>query len=289
MSVRRQGLSLGSTSIRLPGVPTRRQAVGLVRALADRGARHGLFVFTSAMAFRALVSLVPLTLLTLGLLGAVGKQKIWNDTVAPAIDDRFTPQVYRAIDSSAEKILTSGTAALIAFASLLLFWNLTATVSIVMAALNRIHDVQERRRLTQRAVTAAGLAVTIGVCVIGAVLVVALVGRIDVGPVGNGVLAVVKWGTAVGLLGLAVGLLVRFAPAERPEARWASAGSVLVVLSWIVFSLVFRWWVTSVANFTTAIGQLTFFLLLTAYVFVSCSIFLVGVELDELVRDKAEQ
>jgi membrane protein len=289
MSVRRQGLSLGSTSIRLPGVPTRRQAVGLVRELADRGARHGLFVFTSAMAFRALVSLVPLTLLTLGLLGAVGKQKIWNDTVAPAIDDRFTPQVYRAIDSSAEKILTSGTAALIAFASLLLFWNLTATVSIVMAALNRIHDVQERRRLTQRAVTAAGLAVTIGVCVIGAVLVVALVGRIDVGPVGNGVLAVVKWGTAVGLLGLAVGLLVRFAPAERPEARWASAGSVLVVLSWIVFSLVFRWWVTSVANFTTAIGQLTFFLLLTAYVFVSCSIFLVGVELDELVRDKAEQ
>jgi membrane protein len=289
MSVRRQGLSLGSTSILLPGVPTRRQAVGLVRELADRGARHGLFVFTSAMAFRALVSLVPLTLLTLGLLGAVGKQKIWNDTVAPAIDDRFTPQVYRAIDSSAEKILTSGTAALIAFASLLLFWNLTATVSIVMAALNRIHDVQERRRLTQRAVTAAGLAVTIGVCVIGAVLVVALVGRIDVGPVGNGVLAVVKWGTAVGLLGLAVGLLVRFAPAERPEARWASAGSVLVVLSWIVFSLVFRWWVTSVANFTTAIGQLTFFLLLTAYVFVSCSIFLVGVELDELVRDKAEQ
>jgi membrane protein len=280
---------MGSTSIRLPGVPTRRQAVGLVRELADRGARHGLFVFTSAMAFRALVSLVPLTLLTLGLLGAVGKQKIWNDTVAPAIDDRFTPQVYRAIDSSAEKILTSGTAALIAFASLLLFWNLTATVSIVMAALNRIHDVQERRRLTQRAVTAAGLAVTIGVCVIGAVLVVALVGRIDVGPVGNGVLAVVKWGTAVGLLGLAVGLLVRFAPAERPEARWASAGSVLVVLSWIVFSLVFRWWVTSVANFTTAIGQLTFFLLLTAYVFVSCSIFLVGVELDELVRDKAEQ
>jgi dTDP-4-amino-4,6-dideoxygalactose transaminase len=33
-------------------------------------------------------------------------------------------------------------------------------------------------------------------------------------------------------VGLVVGLLVRFAPAEHPEARWASGGSLLVVGSW---------------------------------------------------------
>jgi hypothetical protein len=40
----------------------------------------------------------------------------------------------------------------------------------------------------------------------------------------------------------------------------------------------------SVANFKTAIGSLTVFLVLTAYVFTSAAIFLVGVQLDELLR-----
>jgi uncharacterized BrkB/YihY/UPF0761 family membrane protein len=42
--------------------------------------------------------------------------------------------------------------------------------------------------------------------------------------------------------------------------------------------------VGSVASFKTAIGSLTVFLVLTAYVFTSAAIFLVGVQLDELLR-----
>jgi membrane protein len=78
--------------------------------------------------------------------------------------------------------------------------------------------------------------------------------------------------------------LVRFGPAEKPETRWASAGSLLVVGSWILATIGFSWWVGSVANFKTAIGSLTVFLVLTAYVFTSAAIFLVGVQLDELLR-----
>jgi hypothetical protein len=37
-------------------------------------------------------------------------------------------------------------------------------------------------------------------------------------------------------------------------------------------------------HFKTAIGSLTVFLVLTAYVFTSAAIFLVGVQLDELLR-----
>jgi uncharacterized BrkB/YihY/UPF0761 family membrane protein len=42
--------------------------------------------------------------------------------------------------------------------------------------------------------------------------------------------------------------------------------------------------VGSEANFKTTIGSLTVFLVLTAYVFTSAAIFLVGVQLDELLR-----
>jgi membrane protein len=86
------------------------------------------------------------------------------------------------------------------------------------------------------------------------------------------------------LLGVALGLLVRYAPAEHPEPRWASAGSFAVVDIWILAPIGFKWWVSSVANFETAVGTLTVFLVLTAYVFTSSAIFLLGVQLDELLR-----
>jgi membrane protein len=265
-----------------------RRAASLVRSLAGRFSEHGLFVYTSAISFRALVALVPLILLALGLLGALGQQHVWNQTLAPAIRDRVTPPVYSGINASVEKILTSGTAALIAFASVLLFWYVAAAITVVMSALNHIHEVEERRPLRRRIATAAVLAIAVAVSIIGAILLVVLLGQIDAGGVAGAFVAVVKWLGAVFLLGLAVGLLVRFAPAERPEARWASAGSITIVAGWVITTLAFRWWVTGVANFKTATGQLTFFLLLTGYVFAVCLVFLLGVELDELARKEAK-
>jgi membrane protein len=266
-----------------------RRAGRLVRSLAGRFSEHGLLVYTSAISFRALVALVPLSLLALGMLGALGQQDVWHHTLAPAIRDRFTPPVYSGINASVEKILTSGTAGLIAFATILLLWYAAAAISVVMSALNRIHEVEERRPTRRRVATTAALAVGVAACIISAILVVVLLGQVSAGGVAGALLAVVKWVGAVFLLGLAVGLLVRFAPAERPEARWASAGSITIVVGWVITTLAFRWWVTGVANFKTATGQLTFFLLLTGYVFAVCLVFLLGVELDELARKEAKR
>jgi uncharacterized BrkB/YihY/UPF0761 family membrane protein len=44
-----------------------------------------------------------------------------------------------------------------------------------------------------------------------------------------------------------------------------------------------------VANFKTAAGSLTVFLVLTGYIYTSSIIFLVGVELDELLREDARE
>jgi membrane protein len=90
------------------------------------------------------------------------------------------------------------------------------------------------------------------------------------------------------LLGVAIGALVRYAPAEHPRPRWASAGSVAIVVAWIVLSLVFRVWVSEVSNFKTGIGFLTAFLVFGAYIYFSVLVFVLGVQLDELLRKKQE-
>jgi membrane protein len=260
----------------------------LIRLVAGKFREQDLFVYASAIAFRALVALVPLTLLGLALLGALGLRDVWADTIAPTIEGRVTPPVYGAIDYSVDRILSSGTAGLIALAVVLLLWDLFWAVSAVVLALNRIHDAKETRSARRRLLTRLWLAVAVGCCLVGAALVVlvapkAVEGAADV-LVGLG-----RWVVAVTLLGLAVGLLVRYAPAERPRARWASAGSLLIIGTWIVASLLFRVYVSSVANFETAVGSLTVFLVLTAYVLTTSTIFVIGAQLDEFLRQDAEE
>jgi membrane protein len=261
---------------------SRRGRHELLAELARRLAEHRLTIYASAIAFRALISLIPLLLLGLGLLGALGLKDTWSQSIAPAIKPRVTGPVYDAINYSAEKILSSGTASLIAFAAALVIWDLAIGVGAIMDALNRIHEVEESRSLRRRALVAVGLAIAVGACVIGAILV------LTVAPRAGGSLHVLlglgRWIVAPLLLVLTVGLLVRWAPAEKPETRWASAGSILVILVWIAASLLFKLWITTVASFKSPQGSLTGLLILTSYAFVSAAIFLVGAELDELLR-----
>ena len=258
----------------------------LVHELARRFGEHELSIYASAIAFRALVALIPLALLALGLLGALGLQDTWRDSVAPAIKPRVIHPVFNGINASADKILTSGTGGLIVFAIALVIWDLTIGISAIMGALNLVHDVEERRSKLRRVATAAGLAVVTAGCIVSAMLVLVVAPR--AGGAFDVLLSVVRWIFAPILLGLVVGLLFRFAPAEKPEARWASAGSLLVIVSWIVATLLFKLWVEHVANFKTAVGSLTSLLLLTLYLFVSAAIFLIGAELDELLRKETD-
>ncbi len=100
-------------------------------------------------------------------------------------------------------------------------------------------------------------------------------------------LIAVRWLGALAALIAATGILVRLAPARRRPKRWASAGAVLVIATWIVTSLAFRWYVSTFANFKTAVGQLTVFILLMAYAYMSSIVLLAGIEVDELLREDA--
>jgi membrane protein len=95
---------------------------------------------------------------------------------------------------------------------------------------------------------------------------------------------VLRWPVAVLLLGLAVALLVRYAPAEHPDPRWASVGSAVIVGGWLLISVAYGVWVRSVASYESATGTLLAFLVLTAYVLAVSAVFLVGVEIDEAAR-----
>jgi membrane protein len=258
-------------------MPRGRRREGIVAQIASAFAEHNLLTYAAAIAFQGLIALVPLTLFALGLLGATGNRQLWTHHVAPTLRHRLTPDVFRGVDGSVRRILDHGTAGLIAVAVALSLWYLTAAMRAVIEALDQIHDVKDTRPWRGRIVTALLLGAAVGGCLFAAALMV--VG----GPRGT-LLGLVRWATALALVALVVTLLLRFAPAQRPNTGWASAGAGLIVVSWVAASVLFRLWVTYVADFKSPIGTMTTLLVLTSYVFVSSAVFLVGAQLDELLR-----
>ena len=244
---------------------------------------HNLLTYASAIAFRALVAVVPLTLLGLALLGTFGLEDVWTDTIAPALQGHLTQPVSSAMDFTVQEIFTSDKAPLIALSVALVVWDMTWAVNAVMQALNRIHEVEESRSKLRRLGVAAGLGVAVVACLIAALLVQVLAPSVTDGVLDT-LLSILRWPVAIVFLWAALTLLFRYAPAERPDLGWASGGSLLVIATWLVASALFRGWVTEVANFKSATGSLTVFLVLTSYILVSATIFLIGAEVDERAR-----
>jgi membrane protein len=258
-----------------------------VKLWVDLFAKHELLDHASSIAFQVLKALVPLTLLGLALLGALGQERVWKNTLAPGIEPHVQPATFHAIDVAVQDIFSTGATSLIAFASVLGAWYISGSVRGVMTGMNQIYGSEETRSWKLRYAISLALGTAIAVCLIGAMLAVlagpalARHGALQV------VVDVARWLVGLALLALAVGLLVRFAPAEPRPKRWASIGSLLVILAWVGASMIFKLLVTDVANFKTATGSLAVFLALTGYVYTSSIIFLVGVELDELFRRDA--
>jgi membrane protein len=256
-----------------------------VRLWIDLFDRHQLLDHASAIAFQVLKSTIPLTLLGLAVLGVSGERHVWTKTVAPAIKPHLQQPTFRAIEYGVQKIFTTDSTGLIVFASFLSLWYISGAVRAVTGALNDIYETEDKRRWQLRYALSFGLAACIALGVIGALLAAIVLGHVG-GPLGI-VAQIGRWPVAILLLALALGLLVRFAPAVHRPKKWASAGSALVVVTWIVATLIFEQFVMHVANFKTASGELAVFLVLIGYVYTSSIILMVGVELDELLREDA--
>jgi membrane protein len=261
---------------------------GFLATWVDLFDAHELLTYASAVARQTLVAAVGLALLLLGLLPVLGRQDLWFTHIAPQVRQRVLPEVFAGVNQTVEHVFASSSWGLVVLAALLAVWEVSGSVRAMIGSLNRIYEVEETRSWQRRYPLSVALAAAIIVSLLVAILLVMAAGGAVHGP-WYVPFAIVRWLASVLLIMLAFGLLVRFAPAEPRAKRWASLGAALVVIAWIVESLVFKWYVTSVADFRTAIGSLTVVLVLVGYLYAGSIILLVGIELDELLRADGEE
>jgi uncharacterized BrkB/YihY/UPF0761 family membrane protein len=75
-------------------------------------------------------------------------------------------------------------------------------------------------------------------------------------------------------------------PARPAPHRWISLGSAPCVIAWVGTSLVFGLYVTQIADYNSIFGSVATVFVLLTYRYLSAASFLIGAEVDALVRDK---
>ena len=261
--------------------PRWRSLKKIVQLWVDLFDRHSLLTYASAIALRTFIAAVACSLFMLGILGASHQQQLWQKTIAPEIKPRVLPHVFDGIDQTVHRVFSSSTAGLLALASALAVWEVSGIIRAAIGALDEIYETPETRPFWIRFPISIGLAVLFLASMLGAI---AIIWAGHVSGAWSIPILILRWPAAIALVAFAFELIVRWAPAKHRRARWASLGSLLVVVGWIGETLIFAEYVRTVANFRTSVGSLEVFIFLATYFYIASIVLLVAMELDELVR-----
>jgi membrane protein len=258
--------------------------VGLWVSLFDD---HELLTCASAIALQAFVAMVALALLAIAVLGVTGEQHVWTQQIAPQIQPKVLPAVFAGLQATVHKIFSSSSIGLIVFASVLTVWEGSGAVRACMSSLSKVYGTKDERPWTVRYPLSIGIAVVVTAALLGALTLGLALKHVVHGSWGLP-FSIARWLGAILLMTFAFGVLVRFAPAEPRSKKWASGGAALVVVAWVVQSLIFAWYVRSVASYRSAVGSLAAVYLVTTFMYVGAIVLLVGIEVDEQLRQEVE-
>jgi membrane protein len=267
------------------------EARRLAPTAIDAFRKNGLINFAAAISFLVLLALVPFLLFLLALLGFLNLEEVWRDDVAPDIRDSVSDSAYRLIDDTVTTVLSKKQVWWLTAGLVLALWEISAAMRVVMTALDRIYGLGRRRGFLELLPRSVGLGVALGIAVVTALVVVrfvpVLTGELD------GALAVLsflgRWLVAAALLGVVTALVVRYGSATPQPLPWVSFGTGLVMIAWVTMSILFGFYVTSIANYGSVFGHVATFFVLLLYLYLSSNAFLAGAQVDAVVREEAKR
>lgn len=175
-------------------------------------------------------------------------------------------------------------------------WACSGGLTTLMYALNTIYHLTETRSYLKR------LALSVLLLFVLALLVIATFGLLSAGhwldhlvvsgpgphPIFLALARVSRWVASLAVSILCVSFLDHVLPDRKGRFRWITPGSAVVVLTWVLGTLGFNYYVLHVASYHRTYGILGGFFVLMVWIYVSSLIALVGAEinseLEKIVR-----
>ena len=96
---------------------------------------------------------------------------------------------------------------------------------------------------------------------------------------------VVQWPVLIFFVVFAFALVYYYAPDVEQRFRWISPGSIVAVLLWLIFSLLFSIYVEMSDSFNVTYGAFAGIIILMLYIYYSAFIMLVSAQLNQVIEE----
>lgn len=262
----------------------------LQRALRDGFKQHDLLTCSSAISFQILTAVVPFVMSMLALAELLHLGGVWRSHVAPEIRPHVSAAVFIVISSAVSKAFSGRQLLWATVGGGLALWQVSGAVRAVMGAFEKIYGATSERPFFRRYLISFALALATGACFILATLCLVLAPFFSVrhpGAAWSVFAFFARWVLAIGFLSIAVGLLVHVAPATSQPLPWVSLGTAIVIVWWVIVSLGFYFYLTTLASYGSVFGSLASVIVVMAYLYLSTTAFLFGAQLDAIIRAQA--
>jgi membrane protein len=247
-------------------------------------------LLASGVAFWGMLSIFPALIALVLIYGLVASPEQVTQQVSGALS-ALSEDTRRVVSGRLEEVAAQqqglGIGLLITLAGLL--WSVSGGMQQLMKALTTAHEQRETRKavaLRLRALALSVAAIVLGVLVIGAAGLGPLLGAAGMSGPLRWLLLAVGYVLLFLVVVVAIGLLYRFAPANKPVGwRWASSGAVIAGVLVLVVTVGFALYVNLFGNYANVYGTLVGVIVLMLWMYYSAFAVMVGA----LVNAEAER
>ncbi|MBV9212492.1 MAG: YihY/virulence factor BrkB family protein [Actinobacteria bacterium] len=267
------------------------------RRTFDESLDDNLGDWAAALTYYAVLSLFPMLIVLVALLGLIG-QASTVDTLIASLGRAGLNGIANSVDGPLHGVVRNkgGAGALVGFGLLGSLWSASIYIGAFMRASNAIYEVQEGRPFWKR--KPMQVAITLVMVLLCALVAVALVltGSLaqavgDAIGVGRGAVhawEVAKWPVMLIIVMTVFALLYYVAPNVRqPKFRWVTPGGMLAVLIWVAASAAFGVYVANYGSYNKTYGALASVITFLVWLWLTNLALLIGAEFDsELERQR---
>lgn len=164
-------------------------------------------------------------------------------------------------------------------------WSANGGVKALFEAMNIAYDETEKRGFLH--LTLLTLAFTLGGILLAVLFIIilgvvpAVLSFLDLGPLAEWLVALMRWVGLLFVILLATSLLYRFGPSrERAKWRWVSVGAAFATLGWVVTSWAFSFYLQNFADYNATYGALGAVIGMMMWIWISVIVLIAGAEIN---------
>jgi membrane protein len=242
-------------------------------------------LLAAGVAFYVLLALFPAIIAGVSIYGLVADPQTVRDQIN-RLAETLSPETAKLIGQQIQQVTSSAGGALglaTVIGILTALWSASSGMKALITGVNLAYDEPEGRKFVK--LRGLSILMTLGAMVLLAVALALIVGFPAVPDSWPTVLqwtaAILRFVLLAVLLMAGLAALYRYAPdRDKPKWGWASPGSVVATVLWVLASVGFSIYVNAFGNYNKTYGALAGIIILMFWLYLTAFVVLVGAELN---------